>query len=50
VYFVRPNDECLLEVLEGSGIPKQSGEDEEEAVTAKEWISQQAEKLRIGNK
>jgi isopenicillin N synthase-like dioxygenase len=47
VYFVRPNDECVLGALEGSGMPRQLGE-EEEAVTAREWIARQAEKLRIG--
>jgi isopenicillin N synthase-like dioxygenase len=50
VYFIRPNDDCVLKRLEGSGIPNQPDDDEEEAVTATEWIAAQAQKLRIGDK
>jgi hypothetical protein len=50
VYFIRPNDDCVLKRLEGSGIPNQPDDEEEEAVTATEWIAAQAQKLRIGDK
>jgi isopenicillin N synthase-like dioxygenase len=58
VYFVRPNDECVLRTLEGSGIPARrdrggegaGDEDEDEEVTAKEWIFRQAERLRNGKR
>lgn len=47
VYFARPEDEVVLKTLEGSGIidekRKEVGlEDEEEPVTAKEWILRRA--------
>jgi isopenicillin N synthase-like dioxygenase len=58
VYFVRPNDDCVLRTLEGSGIPargnrggKNAGDvDEDEEITAKEWIFRQAERLRTGKR
>jgi isopenicillin N synthase-like dioxygenase len=58
VYFVRPNDECVLRTLEGSGIPARRNrggegagdEDEDEEITAKEWIFRQAERLRNGKR
>lgn len=47
VYFVRPEDECILERLEGSGVPAlELGEGEgEERLSAREWIMKQAKGL-----
>ncbi|KAI0022621.1 putative oxidoreductase [Xylariomycetidae sp. FL0641] len=47
VYFVRPEDDCVMRPLMGSGARGQDGggeeEDEEEGgITAKEWIHRQA--------
>ena len=39
VYFVRPEDKCILKQLRGPGIPDGP---EEEGLSAKEWIAQQA--------
>lgn len=47
VYFVRPEDNVIMEALEGNGIPKQQQEgEEEEKLTASEWIYRQA--LNLG--
>ncbi|KAF2857393.1 Clavaminate synthase-like protein [Piedraia hortae CBS 480.64] len=43
VYFVRPNDDAVLQVLEGEHVPK--AEKDEEAVPAKEWIYRQTAAL-----
>ncbi|KAI1371458.1 putative oxidoreductase [Hypoxylon crocopeplum] len=44
VYFVRPEDQCLMKQLRGKGIP--DGPDEEaKALTAKEWIFRQSSGL-----
>lgn len=45
VYFVRPNDDCVLRTLEGEGIPKPQDAEAKEEANAKEWIFRQAEKL-----
>jgi isopenicillin N synthase-like dioxygenase len=46
VYFVRPEDECILGRLEGEGVPHlKEGEEEEEGLTAKAWIMKQARGL-----
>ncbi|KAK8001541.1 Clavaminate synthase-like protein [Apiospora marii] len=44
VYFVRPEDDVVMETLEGEGIPKppQAEKDKEERLTASEWIYRQA--------
>ncbi|GAB7366747.1 hypothetical protein MBLNU230_g0702t1 [Neophaeotheca triangularis] len=47
VYFVRPEDECVLEQLRGRGIPDGAGDGE--AVKAKEWIYRQARGLGTRN-
>jgi len=46
VYFVRPEDDVVLKPLHASGIPGSDGlEDEEEEITAKDWIRRQAKGL-----
>lgn len=49
VYFVRPEDKCILKQLRGEGIPDGP---EEEGITAQEWIYKQAQGLgtRFGDK
>ncbi|KAI1762642.1 putative oxidoreductase [Hypoxylon sp. FL1150] len=47
VYFVRPEDNCLMKKFKVKGVPEGS-EDEEEAITATEWIFRQSSAL--GNK
>ncbi|KAK9423866.1 hypothetical protein SUNI508_03882 [Seiridium unicorne] len=42
VYFVRPEDKCVLKQLRGKGIPDGP---EEEGLTAQEWIYRQAQGL-----
>lgn len=37
VYFVRPEDQCLMKSLKGKGIPE-SQDNEDEGLTATEWI------------
>ncbi|KAM3415451.1 hypothetical protein BST61_g8972 [Cercospora zeina] len=44
VYFVRPNHDCRLKTLKGSGVPE-AGDEDEEGVNAKDWIFMQAERL-----
>jgi len=46
VYFVRPEDDSRLRVLEGKGVPKEE-DGEGEGVLAKEWIYQQTLKLGV---
>ncbi|KAI0378873.1 putative oxidoreductase [Hypomontagnella monticulosa] len=46
VYFVRPEDECLMSTLQGKGIPESSKADE--GLTAREWIFRQA--TALGNR
>ena len=58
VYFVRPEDEVIMETLRGSGVPaapdKAAADDggEEEKLTAKEWIYRQTLGLgwKLGDK
>lgn len=45
VYFVRPNDDCVLRTLEGEGIPKPQDAEAKEEVNAKEWIFRQSGKM-----
>jgi isopenicillin N synthase-like dioxygenase len=45
VYFVRPEDQCILGRLEGEGVPPLAEGEEDEQLTAKEWIMQQARGL-----
>ncbi|KAJ2980512.1 hypothetical protein NUW58_g6927 [Xylaria curta] len=40
VYFVRPEDKCIMKQLRGPGIP--DGPEEERPINAGDWISQQA--------
>lgn len=47
VYFVRPEDSCIMKKLRGKNIPEDS-EDEGELLTATEWIYRQSSAL--GNK
>ncbi|KAI1383769.1 putative oxidoreductase [Hypoxylon trugodes] len=44
VYFVRPEDQCTMERLQGKGVP-QIPEEESEKLTAHEWIFRQAASL-----
>ncbi|KAI1329533.1 Clavaminate synthase-like protein [Xylariaceae sp. FL0255] len=43
VYFVRPEDNCIMKQLRASAIP--DGPEEEQIITAREWIKAQAEGL-----
>ncbi|KAI0399347.1 hypothetical protein F4802DRAFT_50492 [Xylaria palmicola] len=45
VYFVRPEDKCIMKQLRGPGIP--DGPAEESDINAKEWIRRQAAGLGI---
>ncbi|KAI8626584.1 Clavaminate synthase-like protein [Xylariaceae sp. FL1651] len=45
VYFVRPEDRCIMRQLRGPGIP--DGPEEEREITAREWIATQAAGLGI---
>ncbi|QIX01893.1 hypothetical protein AMS68_007410 [Peltaster fructicola] len=45
VYFVRPENDCILQRLDGEGVPPLRDGEEDEAVTAKDWIVRQASKL-----
>ncbi|KAI1206065.1 putative oxidoreductase [Annulohypoxylon truncatum] len=47
VYFVRPEDKCLMKSLKGNGIPE-SREDEDEGLTATEWIYRKS--VALGNR
>lgn len=50
VYFVRPNDECVLKALKGVGVPEGDVDGEEgEGINAQEWIFRQAERLMAQN-
>nr|OQO23850.1 hypothetical protein B0A51_08249 [Rachicladosporium sp. CCFEE 5018] len=52
VYFARPEDEVVLRRLEGSGVidekAKETGEEQGEEITAKEWILRRALGRRAG--
>ncbi|KAL7629865.1 hypothetical protein AAE478_001388 [Parahypoxylon ruwenzoriense] len=48
VYFVRPEDQCLMEKLKGEGIPSGTEEEAAEKLTAKEWIFRQS--AALGNR
>lgn len=41
VYFVRPEDEVVMETLKGPGVPATKEAEEEEKLTATEWIFRQ---------
>lgn len=45
VYFVRPEDECILGRLEGEGVPPLPEGEVDEGLTAREWIMRQAKGL-----
>ncbi|KAK7745771.1 hypothetical protein SLS53_002488 [Cytospora paraplurivora] len=45
VYFVRPEDKAVLRRLQAPGIPKNGAVEEENEITAKEWINKQAQGL-----
>jgi isopenicillin N synthase-like dioxygenase len=45
VYFVRPEDQCIMKQLKGRGIP--DGPEEERDICARDWISTQAAGLGI---
>ncbi|TGJ81394.1 hypothetical protein E0Z10_g7371 [Xylaria hypoxylon] len=45
VYFVRPENECIMKQLRGPGIP--DGPEEEKDINAEDWIKQQAAGLGI---
>lgn len=45
VYFVRPEDKCVLKRLEAPGIPKVKPGEEEPGLNAKDWIIKQAQGL-----
>ncbi|KAI0832267.1 putative oxidoreductase [Hypoxylon sp. FL0890] len=47
VYFVRPEDKCRMQTLEGKGIPE-SLDEEGEGLTAHEWIFRQS--VALGNR
>ncbi|KAI2468475.1 putative oxidoreductase [Annulohypoxylon bovei var. microspora] len=46
VYFVRPEDQCLMNSLKGKGIPE--GPEEADGLTATEWIFRQS--AALGNR
>ncbi|KAI8959894.1 putative oxidoreductase [Daldinia sp. FL1419] len=48
VYFVRPEDKCVMKRIEGKGIPKEVNESEDEGLTANEWIFRQS--AALGNR
>ncbi|KAI5861492.1 putative oxidoreductase [Durotheca rogersii] len=48
VYFVRPEDECLMRRLDQKGVAATDKHEAGDGLTAKEWIYQQA--LALGNK
>jgi len=45
VYFVRPENECIMEVLEGRGIPRPESGEQGTKISVREWIMQQAKGL-----
>lgn len=45
VYFVRPENECILKTLEGPGIPPLKDGEVDEQMKARDWIIQQAKGL-----
>jgi isopenicillin N synthase-like dioxygenase len=47
VYFVRPESQCILGRLEGEGVPPLKEGEEEEPMTAGEWIVKQSKGLGI---
>ena len=47
VHFVRPEDDCVIKTLEGTSIPPlENGMPEDEGMSGKQWIIQQANRLR----
>jgi hypothetical protein len=51
VYFARPEDEVLLKAIDGSAMidaRRKEAEEEEESITAKEWILRRALSRRTG--
>jgi len=48
VYFVRPENACVLKRIEGGDIPPINEGDEQEEFTAQEWITKQVVALREG--
>lgn len=48
VYFVRPEDKCVLKRLKGGRVPPLKEGEEELELTAQQWILQQALQLRDG--
>ena len=48
VYFVRPEDKCVLKRLKGGKVPPYEEGEEEPEFTAQQWISQRALQLRDG--
>lgn len=47
VHFLRPEDDCVIQTLKGTGIPQQeNGRTEDEGMKGKQWILQQANRLR----
>lgn len=48
VYFVRPEDKCVMKTIRGKGIPDEAKEDEDEGLTAHEWIFRQS--AALGNR
>jgi isopenicillin N synthase-like dioxygenase len=45
VYFVRPEDDCVMEQLSAPGIPKDVQSEESSQISAHEWIARQAQGL-----
>lgn len=48
VYFVRPEDKCVLKRIKGGRVPPVKEGEEEPELTAQQWILQQALQLRDG--
>lgn len=48
VYFVRPEDNCVLKRMRGGKVPPLEEGEEEEELTALEWITKRAVTLRDG--
>lgn len=48
VYFVRPEDKCVLKRLKGGNVPAIKEGEEEQELTAQQWIMQQSLQLRDG--
>ncbi|OTB10749.1 hypothetical protein K445DRAFT_69690 [Daldinia sp. EC12] len=48
VYFVRPEDKCIMKPIKGKDVPEEAKESEDEGLTAHEWIYKQS--LGLGNR